>query len=87
MSATWRARSAIGVARRSVSGDLHTGERDLGDVEHRVEDRAAPGDRLVGVDDEHAGVGHDREPVGPIAVEHVTRRAVQHPAVGVAVAP
>ena len=84
VSATCRARS-VSTWTRSVSGTCVPGERDLGDVQHRIEDRAAPGDGLTGVDDEHARLGDDRELLGAVAVEHVMRRSVEHPAVGVAV--
>ena len=72
---TWH---AVGV------GHVRTRERDLGDVEHRIEHRAAPGGGRTGVDDEHPRLGDDRELLGPVAVEHVMRRPVEHPAVGIA---
>ena len=46
---------------------------------------AAPDGHLAGVDEEHPGVGDDREPLGAVAVEDVARGSVEHPAVGVAV--
>ena len=54
-------------------------------MQHGVEDLAAPDGRIGGVDQEDAALGDDGEPIGPVGVEHVTCRSVQHPAVGVAV--
>lgn len=59
-------------------------ERDIGDVEHRIEDRAAAADGDGGIDDEYTGVGDHREAVGAVAVEYVPRGPVEYPAFGVA---
>ncbi len=40
---------------------------------------------VAGVDEEDAALGDHREPFGPVGVEDVSGRPVQHPAVGVAV--
>ena len=62
-------------------GHPHVDERHLGDVQHRIEDRAAPRGDLVGVDDENTGLCNDREPLGSVTVEDVPGGAVEHPAV------
>ncbi len=40
---------------------------------------------LAGVDEEDPALGDHREPIGPVGVEDVSCRSVEHPAVGIAV--
>ena len=52
-------------------------------MQHRVEHGAAPPGQLlsraVGFEHEHRGIGDHRQPFRAVAVQHVPRRAVQHP--------
>ncbi len=70
-------------------GHPQSAECQVGDVQDGVEHGAAsPGKlpaRFIGVDDEHRGIGHHRQPLGAIAVQYVPRGAVQHPLLAVAV--
>ncbi len=66
-------------------GQPHPVERDVRDVQDRVEHLAAPDGDFVGVDDEDAAVGDHGEPLGPVGIEHVLCGAVEHPALCVAV--
>ena len=84
VSARWRAFSASRVQPLGV-GQPDACEGHVGDVQHRVEHLAAPDGDLAGVDEEHPAVGDHRKPIGAVAVEDVSCRSVEHPAVGVAV--
>ncbi len=84
VSARWRAFSGVGAQPLGV-GQPHIGERHVGDVQHGVEHLAAPDGHLSGVDEEDPAIGDHRQPFGPVGVEDVSSRPVQHPAVRVAV--
>ena len=79
VSARWRRLLGIGVQPLGV-GQPDAGEGHIGNVQHRVEHRAAPDGHRAGIDEEDPALGDHRQPFGPVGVEDVSCRSVQHPA-------